>query len=62
MIGIILIGVLNVLMFAWFGYQFSQDKANVWKKRPRAEEQAPEQAPEQAGTPSGDQPDDKPQG
>lgn len=35
MIGIILIGVLNVLMFAWFGYQFSQDKANVWKKRPR---------------------------
>jgi hypothetical protein len=54
MIGIILIGVLNVLMFAWFGYQFSQDKANVWKKRPRGGEQA--------GTPSGDQPDDKPQG
>jgi hypothetical protein len=35
MAGIILIGVLNVLMFVWFGYQFSQDKANVWKKRPR---------------------------
>jgi hypothetical protein len=34
MTGIILIGVLNVLMFFWFGYQFSQDKANVWKKRP----------------------------
>lgn len=33
MAGIILIGVLNVLMFVWFGYQFSQDKANVWKRR-----------------------------
>lgn len=54
MIGIILIGVLNVLMFVWFGYQFSQDKANVWKKRPRPGEQAGEQ--------SGGQPGDKPQG
>lgn len=34
MIGIILIAVLNILMFAWFGYQFAQDKANVWKRRP----------------------------
>jgi hypothetical protein len=33
MAGIILIGVLNVLMFFWFGYQFSQDKANVWKRK-----------------------------
>jgi hypothetical protein len=38
MAGIILIGLLNVLMFAWFGYQFSQDKANLWKrKRPQAD-------------------------
>lgn len=33
MTGVILVGVLNVLMFVWFGYQFSQDKANVWKRR-----------------------------
>ncbi|MCU0890976.1 MAG: hypothetical protein MUE77_04350 [Sandarakinorhabdus sp.] len=44
MAGIILIGVLNVLMFIWFGYQFSQDKANVWKKRPRGDA-APAPAP-----------------
>lgn len=44
MIGVILIAVLNVLMFAWFGYQFSQDKANVWKRRPP---QAPDDQPKQ---------------
>ncbi len=41
MTGIILIGALNVAMFIWFGYQFSQDKANVWKKRPRDTQAAP---------------------
>jgi hypothetical protein len=51
MAGIILIGVLNVLMFIWFGYQFSQDKANVWKKRPRPGERPGEQPDNQ--TPQG---------
>jgi hypothetical protein len=41
MTGIILIGVLNVLMFIWFGYQFSQDKANIWKRRPRGTDAPP---------------------
>jgi hypothetical protein len=49
MTGIILIGVLNVLMFAWFGYQFSQDKANVWKKRPRSGETPPDMPPAENG-------------
>jgi len=35
MTGVILVGVLNVLMFVWFGYQLSQDKANLWKRRRR---------------------------
>jgi hypothetical protein len=40
MTGVILVGVLNVLMFVWFGYQLSQDKANVWKRRrPRTDDQ-----------------------
>lgn len=46
MTGIILIGVLNVLMFIWFGYQFAQDKANVWKRRrpPQDGDQSKQQA------------------
>jgi hypothetical protein len=46
MIGIILIGVLNLLMFIWFGYQFSQDKANVWKRRPRHDGASGDTAPD----------------
>ncbi|WP_353216424.1 hypothetical protein [Sandarakinorhabdus sp.] len=34
MIGIILIGVLNIAMFFWFGYLVSKDPANIFKKRP----------------------------
>jgi hypothetical protein len=33
MLGIILIGVLNVAMFVWFGYLFSKDPANIFKRR-----------------------------
>lgn len=33
MIGIILIGLLNVAMFMWFGYLFSKDPSNVFKRR-----------------------------
>jgi hypothetical protein len=48
MAGIILIGVLNVLMFVWFGYQFSQDKANVWKRRrATGEDQKPGESPQE---------------
>ncbi len=48
MTGVILVGVLNVLMFVWFGYQFSQDKANLWKRRqppspPPAADEPPKQ-------------------
>jgi hypothetical protein len=43
MIGIILVGVLNIAMFAWFGWLFSKDPANLWK-RPRQPE-APPQPP-----------------
>jgi hypothetical protein len=43
MTGVILVGVLNILMFIWFGYQFSQDKANVWKKRRPPAEMADDQ-------------------
>lgn len=45
MTGVILVGVLNVLMFIWFGYQFSQDKANLWKRRPRPTETQTGEAP-----------------
>lgn len=33
MIEILLIGGLNIAMFAWFGYLFSKDPANIFKKR-----------------------------
>ncbi|MFZ4382627.1 MAG: hypothetical protein ACOYO0_11765 [Sandarakinorhabdus sp.] len=33
MLGIILIGLLNVAMFVWFGYLFSKDPANIFKRR-----------------------------
>lgn len=33
MIGIILIGVLNVAMFMWFGYMAAKDPSNVFKRR-----------------------------
>ena len=33
MFGIILIGLLNVAMFVWFGYLFSKDPANIFKRR-----------------------------
>lgn len=33
MFGIILIGLLNVAMFVWFGYLASKDPANVFKRR-----------------------------
>lgn len=44
MFGIILIGLLNVAMFVWFGYLFSKDPANVFKRRPPPGEDS-DQAP-----------------
>lgn len=35
MTGIILVGVLNIAMFAWFFWLFSKDPANLWKRRDR---------------------------
>lgn len=32
--GIILLGVLNIAMFFWFGYLVSKDPANIFKRRP----------------------------
>ncbi|WP_164157455.1 hypothetical protein [Sandarakinorhabdus rubra] len=37
MTGIILVGVLNLAMFVWFGYLFSKDPANLWKRRRHGE-------------------------
>lgn len=34
MIGVILVGVLNIAMFAWFGYLFAKDPLNIFKRRP----------------------------
>lgn len=33
MIGVILIGVLNVAMFTWFFYLAAKDPSNVFKRR-----------------------------
>ena len=33
MIGIVLVALLNVAMFAWFYYLFAKDPANLWKRR-----------------------------
>jgi hypothetical protein len=33
MIGVILIAVLNVAMFAWFFYLAAKDQSNVFKRR-----------------------------
>jgi hypothetical protein len=33
MLGVILIGVLNVAMFSWFFYLAAKDPSNVFKRR-----------------------------
>lgn len=33
MIGIILVAVLNIAMFLWFGYLLARDPSNVFKRR-----------------------------
>jgi hypothetical protein len=57
MIGVILIAVLNVAMFAWFFYLAAKDPSNVFKRR------RPPTGAEQYGSPAdsgtdqgGDQP------
>jgi len=57
MIGVILIAVLNVAMFAWFFYLAAKDPSNVFKRR------RPPTGAEQNGSPTdsgnnqgGDQP------
>jgi hypothetical protein len=52
MIGVILIAVLNVAMFAWFFYLAAKDPSNVFKRR------RPPTGAEQYGPP-GDQPTDQ---
>jgi len=48
MIGVILIAVLNVAMFAWFFYLAAKDPSNVFKRRRPPADSGTEQ--------SGDQP------
>lgn len=57
MIGVILIGVLNVAMFSWFFYLAAKDPSNVFKRRrpPIGDSNAPADNP-----PAGD--DQPPQG
>jgi hypothetical protein len=47
MIGVILIAVLNVAMFAWFFYLAAKDPSNVFKRR------RPPSGEDTSGTPKG---------
>ncbi len=44
MIGVILVGVLNIAMFAWFFYLAAKDPSNVFKRRRPGDGDQPPQA------------------
>jgi hypothetical protein len=44
MIGIILIALLNIAMFAWFFYLAAKDPSNIFKRRRGDDDSAPPQA------------------
>ena len=49
MIGVLLIAVLNVAMFAWFFYLAAKDPSNVFKRRPPTGDNVSPPADDDAG-------------